>query len=139
MAFDTREYEWSDISLYVGGEEITGFRGVKYKEKIEREAIYAKGRTPHRIQSGNISFEGELTFLQSAYERLVKLGGGSILSLAVDIIVGYGDPSTSNAIMHKRISGVRFTEVENAWKQGDKFIEISLPWIAMNIENKTES
>ncbi len=57
MAFDTRDYEWNDISLYIGGEEMTGFVAVKYKEKIEREARYAKGGEPSSIQSGNSSYE----------------------------------------------------------------------------------
>ena len=29
-----REYEWADLTLILGGRDITGFRGLKYGEKI---------------------------------------------------------------------------------------------------------
>ena len=80
-----REYEWADLTLILGGRDITGFRGLKYGEKIEREALHAKGRYPHSIQSGNVTFEGEITLLRSEYDALVKAGGGSILGLCLAI------------------------------------------------------
>lgn len=73
---NTREFEWSDISLVVAGRDIKGFRGVKYSEKQEKEALYAKGNKAHCIQSGNIAYEGELTLTQSEYETLRLAMGG---------------------------------------------------------------
>ena len=78
--FDTREYEWSDITLIVAGRDVKGFRGVKYTEKQEKEVLHAKGNKPHSIQRGNISYEGELTVTQSEYELLRMAMGGSILN-----------------------------------------------------------
>lgn len=73
---NTREYEWADISLVVAGRDIKGFRGVKYSEKQEKEALYAKGNKAHCIQAGNIAYEGELTLTQSEYETLRLAMGG---------------------------------------------------------------
>lgn len=136
MAFDTREYEWADVTLIVGGEEITGIRGVRYKEGIEREAIYAKGNQPVAIQSGNRSYDGEIVMLQSAYEQLVKAGRGSVLSISADATVHYGNPNQGDEILTKRINGMRFTEAENQINQGDMFMEVTLPWIALNINQE---
>lgn len=133
MAFDTREYEWADITLIVGGEEIAGIRSVRYKEEIEREAIYAKGNQPVAIQSGNRSYDGEIIVLQSAYEQLVKAGRGSVLSISADATVHYGNPNKGDSILSKRITGMRFTEAENQMTQGDMFMEVTLPFIALNI------
>ncbi|MCO5258915.1 MAG: hypothetical protein M9916_02110 [Crocinitomicaceae bacterium] len=131
--FNSREYEWADVTVILGGRDLTGIRSVKYSEKIEREAVYAKGRRPHGIQSGNLSYEGEISMLQSEYEALVTSGNGSILSLSVDIEVAYGNAPDPIAI--KRIEGVRFTEAAQGLKQGDKFMEITLPFIALNVAN----
>lgn len=133
MAFDSREYEWGDISLTVGGRDVTGIRGVSYKEKIEREAIYGKGRYPHSIQSGNVSIDGEVTLLQSEVEALAREGRGSILSLAVDIVVSYGNPGNGDAIQVDRIEGARFLEDTREMKNGDKFMEVKIPFIALNV------
>lgn len=136
MAFNSREYEWADLNLTLGGRPLTGIRGVKYSEKIEREAIYAKGRNPHTIQSGNISYEGEITLLQSELLALENAGNGSILSLSLDCEVTYGNQGEGNVLRTDRIQGIRFTEGSKELKQGDKFMEVTLPFIALNVKNR---
>jgi len=133
---DSREYEWADLTLILGGVDITGIRAVKYMSKIEREPIYAKGRNPSSIQSGNIAHEGEIVMLQSSYEKLVKAGKGSVLSLALDGLFAMGNPSAGDAMIQDRASGIRFTEAGKDIKQGDKFQEIKLPFVCLNIKNQ---
>lgn len=129
---NTREYEWADISLVVAGRDITGFRAVKYSEKQEKEAVHAKGNRPHCIQSGNITYEGELTLLQSEYETLRLAMGGSILSGSLTMVVAYGNPSKGDVMVTDALSGCEFTEDATEWKQGDKFQEKSLPFIFLS-------
>jgi hypothetical protein len=134
MSFDSREYEWADLNLVLGGRDITRFRGIKYTEKIEREPLYAKGRNPIAIQSGNASVEGEVTLLQSEVQALINAGNGSVLSLSLDATITYGnppDPQVSN-----RVLGLRFTESPKEMKQGDKFMEITLPFVALRVVNQ---
>lgn len=133
MAFNSREYEWADITIIVGGRDITGIRGVKYTRKIEREAVYAKGRRPRAIQSGNESFEGEFVMLKSSWDAVQDAAGGDAFSLSVDAEVGYGNPAEGNALRADRIEGIRFTEDTIDFKQGDKFAEITVPWIALGV------
>ena len=131
--FDTREYEWSDITLIVAGRDVKGFRGIKYSEKQEKEALYAKGNKAHSIQRGNISDEGELTMTQSEYELLRMSMGGSILNGRVlQITVAYGNPSKGDLMITDTLLHVEFTEDSTEWKQGDKFQEKSLPIIFMD-------
>lgn len=129
---NTREFEWSDISLVVAGRDIKGFRGVKYSEKQEKEALYAKGNKAHCIQSGNIAYEGELTLTQSEYETLRLAMGGSILSGALSMVVAYGNPSKGDVMVTDALSGCEFTEDSTEWKQGDKFQEKSLPFVFLS-------
>jgi hypothetical protein len=134
MAFNSREYEWADITLVLGGRDVTGIRAIKYSEAIEREALYAKGRYPHGIQSGNVAYEGEITLLQSELEALVLAGGGSIINLrGLGGIVSYGDLTNGDAPSVDAIENLYFTKSEKELKQGDKFMEVKLPFICTRI------
>lgn len=132
--FNSKEYEFSDVSTVVAGRDITGLRGVKYTEKQEKEALYAKGNKPHSIQHGNKSVEGSITLLQSELEAMVKAGGGSALDIAFNIVVVYGNPSNGDALITDIIKHAEFTEVPKQLKQGDKFQEIELPFIALDVK-----
>lgn len=137
MSFTSREYEWADLTLVLGGRDITGFRGIKYTEKAEKEAIFGKGRNAHSIQTGNVTVEGEITILQSEVIALEKAGNGSILGLSVDGVLSYGDPSTGSAMITDRIVGISFTEAPKELKQGDKFMEVTIPFIALAIKKQS--
>lgn len=136
MSFNSRQYEWADLSLVLGGRDITGIRGVKYSEKAEKEPIFGKGRYAHSIQTGNVTVEGEITILQSEYEALVTAGNGSILGLNLDGVFSYGNPALGDALITDRVIGISFTEAPKELKQGDKFMEITLPFIAIRVQNQ---
>lgn len=135
--FNSRQYEWADITVLFGGVDLTGIRAIKYKEKAEMEPVYAKGRTPHSIQTGNKSYEGEIEMLQSDYQALRIAAGGSITNVNVDIIVAYGNPLNGDFMTTDKIYGVRISESEIASKQGDKFMTVTLPFMALGIQSLT--
>ena len=135
--YNSREYEWADFTAILGGRDITGIRAVKYSRKIEREGVYAKGRNAKAIQSGNITVEGEITVLQSEYEALVASSKNrDIFNLSVDLLGAYGNPSNGDMLLYDRIIGLRFTEEAKQFKQGDKFMEITLPFIALDVKRQ---
>jgi len=137
MAYDSREYEWADISVDINGRDITGITAVKYTEKIEVEPLYAKGRRPHSIQTGNMSFEGEIEVTQSEYEALVKGGNGSVLRLrGLNATICYGNPSDGDAMIKDRLEGIQFTEAGKEVKQGDKSVKVKLPFMATDLKNQ---
>lgn len=127
--FNSSEYEWADIEVVVAGRPVTGLRGIKYNEKQEKELLYAKGNKPHGVQRGNISYEGEITLLQSEYLALRTASAGNIFNAVIDIIVSYGNPSQGDPISVDIHKNCEFTEDNTEWKQGDKFLEKSLPFI----------
>jgi len=130
MAFDSREYEFADLTLTLGGTDITGFRGIKYTVKQEKAVVYGKGNLPLKIQKGNYSFEGEITLLQSELETLISSStDGSILSLQLDAIVTYGNATKGDVLITDALQGIQFTEESKEMKQGDKFMEVKLPFI----------
>lgn len=129
MYTNTREYEWSDVSVTVAGRPVTGLRGVKYGVKQEKELVYAKGNKPHAIQRGNIDYSGEITLLQSEYEALKTAAHGEVTNITFDIVVSVGNPSRGDVITTEILIGCEFTEDNTEWKQGDKFQEKVLPFI----------
>lgn len=130
--FNSREYEWSDITVVVAGRPVTGFRAVDYSSKQEKEALYAKGNKPHGIQRGNKSYEGSITLLQSEYEALRQVCGGDVLDASFDLVVAYGNASKGDAIVTDILVGAEVTEDNTEWKQGDKFQEKKLPFIFLD-------
>jgi hypothetical protein len=135
--FNSRQYEWADISVILGGRDLTGIRAIEYAEKFEREGLYAKGRFPHSIQTGNAEYEGEITVLQSEYEALVLAGNGSIMGLSLDAIVSYGNPLNGDAMLTDIVQGIRFTETKKGMKQGDKFMEMKLAFKCISVKNQS--
>lgn len=130
--FNSREYEWSDITVVMAGRPVTGFRAVDYSSKQEKEALYAKGNKPHGIQRGNKSYEGSITLLQSEYEALRQACGGDVLDASFDLVVAYGNASKGDAIVTDILVGAEVTEDNTEWKQGDKFQEKKLPFIFLD-------
>ncbi|MCD8177310.1 MAG: hypothetical protein LUE98_07760 [Tannerellaceae bacterium] len=129
--FNSRQYEWSDITVYMGNRDVTGIRSVKYTEKQEKEAVYGKGNMPLSIQKGNKSYEGEIGLLQSELEALSALGR-SVMDLELRIVVAYGNPANGDVPVTDELIGVQFTEENKEMKQGDKFMEVTLPFVFLS-------
>jgi hypothetical protein len=102
--------------------------------------MFAKGRKAHSIQSGNESVTGSITFTQSQLEALEVATGGNVLAAKVDIVVSYGAELNTGSAVSAVIStdiivGAEFTEYEKGMSQGDKFMEIAMPFLALDIKN----
>lgn len=136
--FNSKEYEWSSVTVVCAGRNVTGIRGVEYKESLEKEAIYAKGDKPVCIQHGNFAYDGKIKVLQSellALQAAAKVAGRNLLELSFNIVVAYGNPLKGDVIHTDVIKGAEFTELPKAINQGDKFMEIELPFVCLDIKN----
>ncbi len=137
QTFNSKEYNWAQVQVFKDGKLLTKITGIKYSIKKEKEYLYAKGEDPHAIQSGNKSYEGEITLLQSHLEAF-------LLDLAPDedltdyppftMVVGYV-PKNSLKITTHVLSSVEYTEDTRETKQGDKQMEITLPIMFLGRKN----
>lgn len=133
--FNSREYEYADVTVVLGGKDLTGLRGVSYSVKQEKELIYGKGNLPHSIQKGNKSFEGEITVLQSELETLIANSPKrDLMELQFDVVVCYGNPLNGDVMIKDTLLGCQITDYSKEMKQGDKFMEVSLPIIFLRKE-----
>ena len=130
---NTREYEWSDVTVVVAGRNVTGIRGVSYNSDQEKEALYAKGNKPHGIQRGNKSYAGSIRLLQSEYDALNEAAGGDALDVSFNIVVSYGNPSKVDTIKTDLLVGAEITSKPKNMNQNDKFMEIELPLVMLDI------
>ena len=132
--FNSREYEWSDVKVVAAGRMITGIRGVAYTSSQEKEALYGKGNKPHSIQRGNKTFSGSISLLQSELEALELAAGGDALDISFNIVVAYGNPAKGDVITTDLLVGCEITEIPKGLKQNDKFMEIELPLVMLDVK-----
>ena len=134
MQINTKEYEWADVNVVVAGRMVTGIRGVSYKSSQEKEPLYGKGSKPHSIQRGNKSYEGSVTLLQSELEALELACGGDALDASFNIVVSYGNPFKGDVITTDLLVGCEITEIPKSLNQNDKFMEIELPLVMLDVK-----
>lgn len=135
--FNSREYQWSNVKLFMLGRFITGLQGVSYTAKQEKEYIYGVGDEPRAIQHGNRSYEGEIKILQSELEALISSAPRKdLLGLQFDIVVSYV-PQGDSKIITDTLKGCEFSEVPKGMEQNDKMMEITLPIIFLGLNHQS--
>jgi len=135
MAFDSREYQWSDTRVFLLGKELRGLRGLTYKKTVEKEPVYAQGSNPNSIQSGNKKYDGTLMLLKSEFDDLnraaIAAGFSDITEVPaekINITCVY-DRGDGSPMQTASLFTVGFTEYDDGMKQGDKFKEVTMPFI----------
>lgn len=136
MRINGQEYAWGDVVITLFGQPVLGIRGIDYKQKKNKEALYAAGRYAKSIQHGRRESEGTLTILQSELIALnksaVAAGYKDILDVDMDILVSYVGSNGVTTI--DRIIKASFSELPQGLKEGDMNQEIALPFVALDIE-----
>ena len=135
-AFNSKEYSWVDVNIFLGGRLLTTATSIRYKKTVDKEANYAYGDEPRSIQRGNKSYEGELGILQSGLNALNDAAGSGkdVTDMNFDITVAYV-PKDGGAIRTKVLKGWEVTEFEEGLAQGDKKMEITLPLIGLRVKD----
>ncbi|MEN9458947.1 MAG: hypothetical protein RL135_1541 [Bacteroidota bacterium] len=133
--FDTSEYAWKDLEVAIMGRPLVRILNVKYEASQALEEIYGRGQNPLGIQEGNYQFKGEIVIGQSeliALQRKAKeLGFKNILKLRFDINIVY---NLDGIVTRNVCKGARIEKFEEAMKQGDTAMEITLPFKFTDIQ-----
>lgn len=133
--FNSSEYAWVDVNVVMLGREVVGLRGIEYKVKRQKEALFASGRKARGIQKGKKEYEGTITLLQSeliALDRAAQEKGyEDITDLDFDVVVSY--VPESGVLTTDKVVGVSITEIPRGLKVDDLQMEIALPFIAVDI------
>ena len=134
--FNSKEYAWVDVNVVLLGKPVVGLRGIEYKSKRQKAALYATGKKARGIQMGRKEYEGTVTVLQSeliAMQAAAKAKGyDDVTDLEFDIIVSY--VSESGVVQTDKVVNASITEAPNNMKEGDLYSEHALPFIACDVE-----
>ena len=135
MVFNSKEYSYVNVNAVILGRTLTGLRGIEYKAKMNKEALYGAGVNPKAIQSGRREYEGTLTVLQSELEALNRAakeaGYTDCLDLEFDIVVTY---AASGVVCTDIVRCASVTEFPKGMKEGDLYSEHALPFIALAVD-----
>lgn len=135
-SFNSKEFSWIDVNVVLLGKPVTGLRGIEYKSKRAKEALFATGKKARGIQLGKKEYEGTITVLQSeliAMQAAAKNAGyDDITDLEFDIIVSY--VSETGVMQTDKVVNASITEAPNSIKEGDLYSEHALPFIACDVE-----
>lgn len=139
----TSECAWANFEIKVLGRTIKGLRGFGFKKSVEKEYLLGAGDEPIDIMSGTKKYDGSIKILGFEIDALNKAasvaGFGDITEVpheAVVITCSFKRRIT-DPISTYTASGVAFTENGVDLEQNAKHREITLPWIAMNIDFPT--
>ena len=134
--FNSKEYAWVDLQVFMFGRLVTGIRGTEYKKKKAKGLLHAAGKRARGIQHGKREVDGTFTLLQSEVIALNKAardaGYDDILDVDFDVVVCYL-PDTG-VITTDRIVQASITEMPKSMKESDLFMEVPLPFIAIDVE-----
>jgi hypothetical protein len=130
-----RQYEWRDISVVVLGRTLEGIKDVKYSEKQDKELVFGRGNKALGVQRGRKTVEGSITLLQNEVDALTVAAKTvhplhTVLDISFDIIVAYNDGAL---LKTDTLVGCQIKEYEKGMGNDDKFMEISLPFLALDI------
>lgn len=134
MAFNSKEYSWSDINVAINGKVMTKCVAIEYGEKIDREYVRGMGNMPLDINDGDVDISGVIEFKQSDYEDLLILTGNNGIRGLRDMDVNVAYTNKSGRLSVRSIIGVACTEWKEAYKSGDKSGNVSLPFMALDIK-----
>ena len=135
--FNSKEYNWSNVRLLLLGRPVIGARGVSYTMQQEKSLIYGTGDEPRAVQRGNVSYQGNISLLQSELEALIKASPDkNILRLSFDLIVSYVASENTAGLTMDILKHCEFTRMPKGMSQNDKMMEIELPFLFLSLKHQ---
>lgn len=133
---DTRLYSWAECEIRLNGQFLIGVVGVRWDDQQEKEYVFGKGNSPLAIKNGNERIEGSITLLQSDLERIQDMAplGKVTKFIGIDLQVAFAN--ASGMVVRYSIIGVDFTGAPMDIKQNDKFMQVELPFMALQVVRK---
>ncbi|TDX86179.1 hypothetical protein [Epilithonimonas xixisoli] len=136
----TKECAWANFEVKVLNRTIKGLRGFETKKTKDAEHLMGAGDQPIDIMTSNIKYEGNIKVLGFEADAMNKAaqtaGYDDITEVPHELIII--SISFKRRITDKRktyiVRGVQFTEDAMSMEQGAKNREITLPYLAMDVQ-----
>lgn len=134
------ECAWARFEIKILGRTITGLRGFGFKKEVEKEHLYGAGDDPIDIQSGNKKGTGSIKVLGFEADAMNKAARDAGFEDITDVpheaivVTCAFKKRPIDPIKTYIASGVAFSESGVDLEQNAKFREITLPYLAMNVQ-----
>ncbi|WP_234111679.1 hypothetical protein [Chryseobacterium sp. R2A-55] len=135
------ECAWAQFEVKILGRVIKGLRGFGVKKTVEKEHLYGAGDEPIDIMGGNKKYDGSIKILGFEVDAMNKAAQlaqfadiTEVPHEAIVITIGYKKRLT-DPIKTYTATGVAFTESGVEMEQNAKHREITLPFLAMNVDH----
>ncbi|BDD07520.1 hypothetical protein [Aureibacter tunicatorum] len=131
-----RTYSWSDITVNILGNPVSGITAVSYEDKQEMENVYGAGEQPVARGYGKIEATGSITLLVDEVEALMNASeSGRLQEIPeFDIVVAY--ETSQGEIKTHTLKNCKFKSNKREMKTGDMKMESALELLISHIEWK---
>lgn len=134
-------HSWANIEIVLFNRPVIGITEINYNQKQEKEDFFGAGNNPvHRGRGNKMAtasikmYKYEVDALNAAAKAAAGNPGADITDIAAFNIAVVYKPAGSDILRTDVLHNVEFTELDAAFKQGDRMLEINLPLIVSHIE-----
>ena len=131
-----RTYSWSDITVNILGNPVSGITSVTYEEKQEMENVYGAGDMPVARGYGKVEVTGSVSLLVDEVEALMaNAPSGRLQEIPeFDIVVAY--ETDKGEVKTHTLKNCRFKGNKREAKAGDMKMEVSMDLLVSHVEWK---
>lgn len=134
--FDHSECTYASMRVHLAGARLGKLRGMKFGIKTDKSYVFTEGNDPVDIKSGNKEPGGELKMLKGALDDIVDAalaaGATDPTDIRIDVVVSFRKQGQRKLRMF-RLESLEFTEFNYESMQGDKEMEVTLPFMFLKL------
>lgn len=131
MAFDSTEWAWRDMEMYLNGQRIGKVARMTSKTIRESEHLHGAGDEPFDINPGNKTYGGEMelygTVIANMNRAAIAAGYDDLTDVPWTVTVIF-KPTATEPQQKLTVPNVRFDEFEDGGSNNDKSFRKVLPY-----------
>ena len=130
---NSEQYSYNDISIILGGRVLNQATGIEVEFGYEHEIVRGKGGKAQAINQKNHEVGGTVSMLQSEFEAIINTYGENYQKQYFDVVWHFSPDGGTEHRTHL-IKGLKLGKVKMGLKQGDAFMTIDVPFMALDIK-----
>jgi hypothetical protein len=129
---NSNKFSYNDMTVRLGGQVLFDATGLEVEFGYEHEEVRGKGGKAQAINEKNFGVSGTLSMLQGDFEAIVEQYGTGYQKKYFQITWNFQDDNGS--LKTHIIVGLKLGKTKLALKNGDAFMQIDIPFLALDIK-----
>ena len=135
--FNSNEFQWSNLRVFLLGRPVSGIQGLRYSVQQDKRYVYGQGNEPRLIQAGNRQYRGNLQVLQSELEAMIAASPQKdLLLMRFDVVVSYVPHDNRLRMVTDVLKSCEVNEVPKALRQNDPYMQVDLPFLFVGLQHQ---